>query len=103
MTERIDLRALDAAARPGEADRVVGAVRARIAGAGDHGLGELDRLLRPALLAAALLVALALGVLSATARGTAAPDPELVLVAWAEAQHVPSNAELLAAFQGYAR
>lgn len=104
---RIDLRALDDA-DAGRADRVLAAAMSRIAASPDRPprdvIGEVvNRFTRPALVAAAVLAAMAIGTLTLTDRGAEPPGNETLLANWVESQHVPTNAELLLAFQGYGR
>jgi len=107
--ERIDLTTLGSP-DPEQADRVVRAAMARIqamAPAPEPLLADLDAWWRPGLAAAAAIALLALGMMLARQR----PGPEAVLRAsvearvleWAESEHIPSNGELVAAFQGYSR
>jgi hypothetical protein len=107
---RIDLRAIDSAdAR--QADRVIAAAMSRIATSpeqypGDTLVALAERFTRPALVAAALLAAVAIGTVAysdAPRERDSSPLASQVatLTSWAESQHVPTNGELLLAFQGY--
>jgi hypothetical protein len=110
MTEkdpgRIDLRVIDDADAE-RADRVIAESLARIAATPqqepyDPILIWTERYTRPALAAAAVLAAIAIGTLALTeGRGDAPPLEVSALASWAESQHVPTNGELLLAFQGY--
>ena len=107
MTERIDLRAIDNA-DPGREDRVIAATMSRIAESPQQYPRDLllewtERFTRPALVAAAVLAAIALGTVTLT-RSHESQAPQVVaLASWVETQHVPTNGELLLAFQGYRR
>ena len=105
---RIDLRAIDDS-DGAHADRVVAAVMTRIRHAPAQTPRDLlleftQRVTRPALAAAAVLVAAAAGTVVVTGvdRASSAP-PVATLASWADARHVPTNGELLLAFQGYRR
>jgi hypothetical protein len=111
---RVDLRALDAGADPEQADRVVRAVIARLPGRPRAAASVWDDVaawLRPGLVAAASVAAIALAAAAAVARrespertaaATAPATPEARVAEWAESGRVPSARELLATFQGYA-
>jgi hypothetical protein len=104
---RIDLRTLDDA-HAGRADRVIRAAMSRIATSPEQAprdaVAEVaSRFTRPAIVAAAVLAAIAIGTLALTHRASASPAPETLLASWVESQHVPTNAELLQAFEGYGR
>lgn len=99
---RLDLRALDAEHDPARADAVIGAVMSRIEATGQprDDLASLRRYQRVLLAAAAVLAAIATtAVVAAPRRSQAAPTD--VIASWTESQHVPTNGELLAAYQGY--
>jgi hypothetical protein len=104
---RIDLRGLDSDSS--REDRVVAATLARLArDPGREPMDELSttarRYLWPAVAAAAVLVVTAAGTVIVTARPAGDDDagqPVAMLSGWAESQHVPTNGELLLAFQGY--
>ena len=102
----LDLRAIEPDAM--SENRVVAGAKARVRATPQVPRDELENLSRrvgrPVLVAAALLVAAAAGVvLMLPASGAAAPQPDATLASWVEASHVPTNAELLGAFQGYSR
>jgi hypothetical protein len=109
---RVDLRVLDAGADPAQADRVVRAVIARLPAPRRAAASVWDDVaawLRPGLVAAASVAAIALAAAAAVARReppertAAAPaTPEARVAEWAESERVPSARELLATFQGYA-
>jgi hypothetical protein len=111
MTEqkpgRIDLRALE----DGDTDRaarVIAAAMCDIAASPEQSPRDVvtdvvSRFTRPALVAAAVLAAMAVGTLVLTDRSGDPPAGETMLASWVESQHVPTNAELLLAFQGYGR
>jgi len=106
---RADLRAL-APSQP-QADRVIGAVMAGLA-ARSQGVARsrpdaleiVGRSLPPAWIAAAavLLTAVSLAVLARRGPADSTSAGETVAM-WATQEHVPTNAELLGAFQGYER
>ena len=110
MTEqtpgRIDLRAIERA-DSAQADRVIAAAMARIAASPgqqprDMVVDWVERFTRPALIAAAMLAAVAIGTLALTdGRGDEPPPQVAALADWIESQHVPTNGELLMTFQGY--
>jgi len=97
---RIDLRAFDEPADPVQAERVIGAALARAAFAGGTGGAAAGRPGRrvAALFAAAALLLLAAGLLLFAPRR---PPASALVAAWTLSSHVPTNAELLAAFGGY--
>jgi hypothetical protein len=109
---RIDLRAIDSA-DSGQADRVIAAAMSRISSSPppeqyprDTVVALAERFTRPALLAAAVLAAVAIGTVAFTnARHERDSSPltsqVATLASWAQSQHVPTNGELLLAFQGY--
>jgi hypothetical protein len=106
MTEggRIDLRAIDEPDDPHRADRIVRAAmaRARWPAGGARGVqASIGAYGRTVMAAAAVLVAIAAGMVVAAQREGV--QPASVLAAWSESQHVPTNGELLVAFQGYER
>ena len=103
---RFDLRAIDEPADPARAERVIAAAMARIAAdrnPGGDALGTIVIYARPLLAAAAALVVIATGTLIVTQRPAQDVQPAGVLASWAESNHVPTNGELLALFQGYDR
>jgi negative regulator of sigma E activity len=104
------LRAIDSADAQ-QADRVIAAAMSRISASPDQYprdtvVALAERFTRPALVAAAVLAAVAIGTVAFTnARRERDSSPEAsqvaTLASWAESQHVPTNGELLLAFQGY--
>jgi hypothetical protein len=103
---RIDLRAIDEAADPQQADRVIAAAMSRVAAqreAPGDVLASLVVYWRPLLAVAAVLLLAATGTLVLTRGRTQTDQPVSVVASWAESSHVPTNGELLAAFQGYGR
>jgi hypothetical protein len=102
---RIDLRAIDEPGDPGRIDRIVASVLRQVTsddllGATDL-LSRLGGLARPAMAAAAILLLCATAVLRWNDRAARAPLGSLS--SWAAADRVPTNGELLAAFEGYER
>lgn len=97
-TSRLDLRAL---ALPGgeAADRAVREVMRRVAAS--QSMNRLLRAKRVMLAAAVLLVAVAAGTVKFSPAEAPVSDTRDVLALWAESGHVPTNAELLAIYQGY--
>jgi hypothetical protein len=104
---RIDLRAIEEASRPPDADRVISGALARSAEflgkPQPHVFAALEAYSRPLFAAAAILLMIATGSLAITSGRSGDVEPETVLAEWAQANHVPTNAELLVAFQGYGR
>lgn len=102
---RIDLRAIDEPADPLQAQRVIAAAMARMAAGESSGdvLASIVTYARPLLAAAAALVLVATGTLLVTHGRTQNDQPASVLATWAESSQLPTNGELLAAFQGYDR
>jgi hypothetical protein len=102
---RIDLRAIDTDG--GAADRVIAdamqEIRLNRSRATRDPFADVDRYLRPALLAAAVLAALAAGIVATTNRRPPSDTPAMIttVASWVETQHVPTNSELLVAFKGY--
>lgn len=105
--DRLDLSAL----APDAADthRVVGAILASLASRPQIAalpatdvLTIVGRSLPPAWIAAAAALAIA-GSAAVVSRRGQSPAPVDVVAMWAEQQHVPTNGELLLAFQGYQR
>ena len=97
---RVDLRALTDAADPLQADRVVRAALARAA-LGPRPARRVARV--TALLAAATLLLVAVGVLLLAPERQVSEEPASLIADWAASSHVPTNGELLAAFGGYQR
>lgn len=103
---RIDLRAIDALPDALQARRVIAAVMSRMAADGESKGDVLTSVLsyaRPLLAAAAALLLIATATLILTQGRTQDNQPASVLATWAESSHVPTNGELLAAFEGYDR
>jgi hypothetical protein len=101
---RIDLSALDVG--EGVMDRVVAAALARVRATPQRQAETIvqlaERALRPALLAASILLVTAAFTVAVVGFGDDARAQPLATVAsWADRSHVPSNAELLLAFRGY--
>lgn len=101
---RIDLRAIDVPADPLQAERVIGAAISRMGADRESSsdvVTSIAAYARPLLAAAAALLLVATGTLIVTQRRAETEQPANVLATWAESSHVPTNGELLAAFQGY--
>jgi hypothetical protein len=103
---RIDLRAVDT--DEGAADRVIGGAIGRIRMTPQLRVDPMEdmarRAVRPALIAASVLVAAAVfAVAFIDTRRAEVPAAAATVASWADSDHVPTNAELLQAFQGYAR
>jgi len=94
---RIDLRALDEPADQAQADRVIRAALARAAA----GRGRPPR--AAPLFATAAVLLLAAGLLLFAPRRASYDEAAGLVAAWTVSSHVPTNAELLAAFGGYGR
>jgi hypothetical protein len=103
---RIDLSAIDpfeAGAGAGLEDRVVSAAMLRVRAAPRSAMDDLARLWRPGLAAAAVFTTLAIGSLFARSTPVANDSTEADVMQWVASEHVPSNGELLVAFNGYGR
>lgn len=103
---RVDLRAIDEPADSARADRVIAAAIARVtAGADAPGdvFAGIEAYARPLVAIAAALLLAATGTLLLTRGGAEADTATNVVADWALSAHVPTNGELLAAFQGYGR
>jgi hypothetical protein len=103
---RIDLRPIDEPADPLQAERVIAAAMSRMAANGESSgdvLASIGVYARPLLATAAALLLIATGTLIVTQSRIATDQSASVLASWAETSHVPTNGELLAAFQGYNR
>jgi hypothetical protein len=103
---RIDLRAIDEPVLPAQADRVIANAMSRArgrAGQREDVAASLLAYARPVLAAAAVLLILAAGAMRLAPARSATTSSSSILATWAEAGHVPTNGELLAAFQGYER
>ncbi|HEY1953590.1 MAG TPA: hypothetical protein VGG76_12375 [Gemmatimonadaceae bacterium] len=104
-TGRLDLRALEDGDRARGADEIIrrailGSARMRGALADDDPR-DLRRYLRPAMLAAGILVVIAVGTVRTTRYQRRTPSPITSIAGWTETHHLPSNGELWVAFQGY--
>jgi hypothetical protein len=64
---------------------------------------ELHAFARPLIAAAAVILILAATTLALTDARLAPVPPDVVLADWARTNHVPTNGELLFAFEGYGR
>lgn len=95
---RMDLRVLDEPRDPDQAGRVIRTALAR-AGLEWRVLPWLARRFRPLAATAAALLLAGLGFLGWAPRDRGADVP----ASWIAEQRVPTNGELLAAFQGYRR
>jgi len=104
---RVDLRAINEPEDSLQPDRVIAAVLARSWGGPNQlrldALESLSGYPRPLLAAAALLLIVATSTVIALGRPETSSQPATVLADWAQSQHVPTNGELLVAFQGYGR
>ena len=103
---RINLRAVDEPADPARAGRVIAAAMSRIAADRTSRVDVLTTLViyaRPLVAAAAAFVIIATGTLMVTQSPAHEDQPASVLASWAESNHVPTNGELVAVFQGYDR
>jgi hypothetical protein len=100
---RLDLRALAAEHDPARVDAVIGAVMSRIETTRQprDDLASMRRYQRVLLAAAAVLAAVATAAVVAAPRRSQVAAPTDVIASWTETQHVPTNGELLAAYQGY--
>jgi hypothetical protein len=102
---RIDLRALDEPADPGRAGRVISAAMLRSRGAIAPArvgvrvsIGAYSRLVT---VAAAFLIIVASATVFVENPRTSDAEPMTVVAEWIQSQRVPTNGELLVAFQGY--
>jgi hypothetical protein len=106
---RVDLRALEPS--DAQADRVIGAVMGALpalsrgaASSRPDPLEIVGRYLPPMWVAAAALVVIASSVAVMARRAPAeSTSIDSTVAGWASQEHVPTNAELLSAFQGYHR
>jgi hypothetical protein len=108
---RIDLESLADLGSAEQADRVIGAVLARVAA--QQSRARLDVLSRVALLARPAIAVAALILVTATmamhfgvrptAVSPASASANVALTRWIEHGRAPSNAELVAVFEGYGR
>jgi hypothetical protein len=103
--ERMDLQALEVSAA--DADRVMRTVMARIVSTPQRAPDSLDdvarRAARPVLIAATVLVAAAAAMILFADTRAAPPNASAAMASWAGTGHVPTNEELLLAFEGYSR
>lgn len=106
---RVDLRALEPI--DAQADRVIGAVIAALPTRSRSAepsrpdpLEIVGRYLPPKWIAAAAVLVIASSVAVVARRGPAeSTSIDSTVAMWASQEHVPTNAELLSAFQGYQR
>jgi hypothetical protein len=101
---RVDLSAVDAHRDAAREELVIAGVMARVAALHRKGAADAARLRaarRWLLAAAAVLVVAAAGAVRIAPRRPGAEDPSALVGDWAQSNHVPTNGELLAAFQGY--
>lgn len=103
---RIDLRAIADDPRFAEtADRVMTAVRSTTAGRvgayEEDVFATLVRHSRALVTAAAVLIATSIAALALPSRTDRSAPQEVTLATWVRSNHVPTNAELLVAFEGY--
>ena len=99
---RIDLRALDEPADPTRAERVIGAALNRAPLGGNIAPERPDHR-AAALFGTAALLLLATGLLLFAPRRSSPESATSLVAVWTQSGHVPTNAELLGAFGGYAR
>jgi len=103
---RMDLRPIEEGLHP-DADRIISnAIRInaiRRARSRSGLIGELHAFARPLIAAAAIILILAATSLALTPLPTQPARPDVVLAHWARTNHVPTNGELLFAFEGYGR
>jgi hypothetical protein len=102
---RADLSALDRSVDFTKvADRVVSPALARFIAMRRGGFAATLRAYTVPMLAAAMVVmAIGLGVFVRVTNTPRAGDPTALLAQWIQAEHVPTNGELLLTFQGYGR
>ena len=102
---RIDLRALDEPPDPARAERVIGAALSRAPlGVSAPGAAPGNPARRAAaLFGTAAVLLLATGLLLLAPRRPPQRTATSLIVVWTMAGHVPTNAELLGAFEGYGR
>ncbi|HEV7596277.1 MAG TPA: hypothetical protein VGO33_14865 [Gemmatimonadaceae bacterium] len=104
---RIDLRVLDESAGAPNPDTLIPAViaasaRFRNADVRDD-FQQFRDYVRPALLAAGTLVAMAVGTVRSIPSENPSETPIKAVADWTGSHHLPSNGDLLLAFQGYGR
>lgn len=98
---RLELRILDLADAPRRTDALVSSVMAEIKRRPRaDGVHELRRYRLVLLAAAAVLCAIALVAMRAFPAGSQVAAADMI-AGWAREGHVPTNGELLAAYQGY--
>ncbi len=97
---RIDLRALDDPGDAGKAEQIIRSALARV-DLTPRVAPWLAARSGPVLAAAAAVLVVAFGLLALAPRGKASPGASAILAEWIAASHVPTNGEILAAFQGY--
>ena len=102
---RVDLSALeDSGDFTAVADRVITPALARFIAMRQGGfIGTLRGFAMPMLAAAVVVMAIGLGALISVTTAPRRGDPAVLLAQWIEAEHVPTNGELLFTFQGYGR
>jgi hypothetical protein len=107
---RVDLRDLEEATAEPNAGKIIRAAIARAerlhAAPAPDEFQEWRPYLRPVLIAAGLLVASAIGTASTMPLAPARPansTPIATIIDWTQSHHLPSNGELLIAFQGYGK
>jgi len=100
---RLDLRALGAGVDDARTEAIIGMVISRI-GARRQRAGDIEtlrRMQRRLMVAAAVLAAIATAsVVASPRRQVGMPAADLV-ASWSQANHVPTNGELVAVFRGY--
>jgi hypothetical protein len=103
---RVDLRPIEEGLRH-DVDRIIGnAIRTgamRRTRSRSGLFGELHAFARPLIAAAAVILILAATTLALADARLAPAPPDVVLADWARTNHVPTNGELLFAFEGYGR
>lgn len=106
---RVDFRALTDDPQFANVERVMTGVRARFGTPAARrslrrpsALGALVAHARPLAAAAAILIALSLAAVTHSATRSVA-SPQQTLATWVQANHVPTNGELLSTFGGYGR
>ncbi len=103
---RIDLSAIAEGPRFADsADRVMAAVRSttagRISAYEEDVFATLARHSTALATAAAVLISVSMTALALPSRSDRSAPQELTLATWVRSNHVPTNAELLVAFEGY--
>jgi hypothetical protein len=102
---RADLRVIDPSGDFADvAERLVSPALARFVATRQSGFASTLRgFAVPMLAAAALVMAVGFGALVIVTHGPRPADPADLLTEWIDAEHVPTNRELLITFQGYGR